>query len=186
MTELEKIAYAKAYVDKLANGINPLTDEAVPSYELINDVHISRCLFFVSDILRQVVVIGGISKGKKESAKTDFQLDYEARKAFQYSEPPISISEITRRINALIDMEKMKKLNYKHISDWLTECGFLRSVTGENGKMSRMPSESGLQLGISTEQRQGQRGPYTAVLYSKAAQQFILDNLDAVIERSRK
>ena len=27
MTELEKIAHAKTYVEKLANGINPLTDQ---------------------------------------------------------------------------------------------------------------------------------------------------------------
>lgn len=29
MTEIEKIEYAKAYIDKLANGINPLTDQPI-------------------------------------------------------------------------------------------------------------------------------------------------------------
>ena len=54
MTELEKIAYAKIYVDKLANGINPLTEQQLPDSDIINNVKISRCLFYVSAILGQV------------------------------------------------------------------------------------------------------------------------------------
>lgn len=48
MTELEKIKRAKMYMDKLANGINPLDDSRVPETELINNVRLSRCFFFVS------------------------------------------------------------------------------------------------------------------------------------------
>lgn len=58
MTELEKIAYAKTYIEKLANGINPLTDQPVPDSDSINNVRISRCLFYVSDILRHNAVKG--------------------------------------------------------------------------------------------------------------------------------
>lgn len=46
MTEVEKIAYTRMYIEKLANGINPLTDQAVPDTDLINNVRISRCLFY--------------------------------------------------------------------------------------------------------------------------------------------
>ena len=60
MTELETIAHAKSYLEKMANGINPLTGEAVPETDLINQVRISRCLFFVSDILRKVIEQGGV------------------------------------------------------------------------------------------------------------------------------
>lgn len=31
MTEIEKIAYAKSFIDKLANGINPLDDTPILS-----------------------------------------------------------------------------------------------------------------------------------------------------------
>jgi hypothetical protein len=54
MTELETIAHAKSYLEKMANGINPLTGEAVPETDLINQVRISRCLFFVSDICNNI------------------------------------------------------------------------------------------------------------------------------------
>ena len=186
MTELEKITCAKTYMDKLANGINPLTNQPVSDADSINDVRISRCLFYVADILRQIVENGGISQGKTRIAKAPFYLDHETREKFHYSERPIQISEITKRINALIQTEKMKKLNYKSILDWLVQAGFLEFVMRDDGKMTRTPTDNGIRLGISTEQRQSSSGSYTAVVYNKMAQQFILDNLDAAIELSRR
>ena len=65
MTELEKIEHAKGYIDQLANGINPITGEPVPESELINNVHISRCLFYVSEVLRCVIEGGGAQNKNK-------------------------------------------------------------------------------------------------------------------------
>jgi hypothetical protein len=186
MTELEKIAYAKTYVDQLANGLDPLTGQAVPDSEIINNVRVSRCLFYVSDVLRQILENGGFPRREAKAVKAPFQLDYEARKGFCYSAVPLTISELGKRINALIQPETMKKLNYKYILDWLTESGFLKFVPGTNGKMARVPTERGTELGIAVKQRQGSMGTYTAVVYDKAAQQFILDNLDAAIALSQK
>ena len=62
MTELEKIAYAKSFIDKLANGINPIDDSIIPDGDVVNNVRLSRCFFYVSDILRQVVDNGGITQ----------------------------------------------------------------------------------------------------------------------------
>ena len=175
MTELEKIAYAKSYIEKLANGINPLTNQEVPESDIINNVKISRCLFYVSDLLRQVVENKGISQSKNKSSKVPFQLDYESREKFEYSELPIPISEIERRINALIQPEEMKKLTYKQIADWLMETGFLKLVVKDDGKTVRRPTDQGIDIGISTEERQSLRGPYTVVVYNRSAQQFILE-----------
>ena len=186
MTELEKIAYAKAYIESLANGFNPLTGQTVPDTDVVNNVRISRCLFYVSDILRQVIENGGTLQKKTKTAKAPFLLNYAAREHFRYSELPIPISEVANRINELIQPEEMKKLNYKYILDWLIQAGFLVAVQGDDGKTTRKPTENGVQLGIATEQRQGSKGIYTVVVYNKMAQQFILDNLDAVIELSKR
>ena len=40
MTELEMINRAKTYIDKLANGVNPLTDEPVSENDIVNNVRI--------------------------------------------------------------------------------------------------------------------------------------------------
>ena len=193
MTELEKIAHAKTYIEKLANGIDPRTNRAASETDLINQVYISRCLFYVADVLRQIVDAGGLpsqgahpqkwtaQRNRPKPQKAPFRLDYEARKNFCYSDVPITISEITLRINALIDSEQMTKLSYKSILTWLIETGFLFQISGAGGKAIRKPTAAGEKLGISLDYRQGPEGPYTVVMYSREAQEFILDHLDAIL-----
>ena len=109
MTELEKIERAKLYMDKLANGINPIDDTMAPDEDIINNVRLSRCFFYVSDILRQVIENGGVGtteKPKKEK-KEPLQIPFEKRSSFAFSEKPIPASEIARRINDLGNSEKL-------------------------------------------------------------------------------
>ena len=51
MDERQKLFIAQDWVRKLANGINPLNGNAVKEDDIVNDVHVSRCLFYVADIL---------------------------------------------------------------------------------------------------------------------------------------
>ena len=43
MTELEKMQREKMCIDKLANGIDPLTDNEMTDDRRLNDLYISRC-----------------------------------------------------------------------------------------------------------------------------------------------
>lgn len=182
MTELDKIKYARDYVEKLANGVNPLNGQQIPDGDLLNNIRISRCLFYVSDILRQVVEKGGLTKLGKKPKKAPFHLSYAELQKFPYSEEPISISELTKRANGLIDTDEMSKLNYRCISDWLLEIGLLCSDFDAQGKRFRKPTVKGEEFGLSTVRRKGESGEYTQTVYSRAAQQFILDNLDSALE----
>lgn len=184
MTEIEKLQHAREYISKLANGIDPLTNQAVPGNDIINNVRISRCLFYVSDVLRQVIEDG--SPGRKAKVKkAPFELSYEERAKFRFSASPITITEIAKRINDLIDAERMSKLSINAISCWLDELGLLNKTTGSDGKTVKRPTPKGAEFGISTERRQGLDRIYTVTVYDRSAQQFIIDNLDAVIEFSR-
>ena len=62
MEDMELLTRAKTYIDKLANGINPITDEYVDESVVVNNVRISRCFFYVSDVLRRVIENGGSMK----------------------------------------------------------------------------------------------------------------------------
>ena len=53
MNEAEKIEYAQMFIDKLANGINPLDDTPIPEGEIVNHVRLSRCFFYISGILQK-------------------------------------------------------------------------------------------------------------------------------------
>ncbi len=182
MTELEIMQRAKMYVDKLANGINPLTDQPAPEGDTVNQVRISRCLFYVSDVLRRVIENGGQVGRAAKVQKAPFSVTEEDLRRYPLSSTPIPISEITRRINALTDGETMMPLRYSAITGFLTDRGFLEMREEENGRKSRFPTEEGLALGITSEVRVNDRGTYRLTLYSASAQQFILDNLGAILE----
>ena len=110
MTELETLERAKMYMDKLANGINPIDGSVIPDEDIVNNVRLSRCFFYVSDVLRQVIENGGVTPQKKIQ-KEPFSLTVEQREAFEFSAIPIPISEISKRINMLSTNENMSTLS---------------------------------------------------------------------------
>lgn len=180
MTELEIMQRAKAYIDQLANGINPIDGTCVADSDVINNVRISRCLFYVSDILKRVIDNGG-SIGKKKVAKGPFFLPSEAAKGFRFSKAPITVSEIVKHINSLADSERCCQLKLTSVTTWLIEIGALEVITTADGKNTKLPTAQGTELGILTEKRMGQRGEYTVVVYNIEAQRFIIDNIEAII-----
>ena len=182
MTELEKIERAKMYMDKLANGINPIDGTMAPDDNLINNVRLSRCFFFISDVLRQVIENGGTKSAvNKKPKKIPLEIPIEKRSQFAYSEVPIPASEIAKRINALADDDIMQKLTYSGILTWLTEIGMMEWALTPDRKRTKRPTKIGKENGISVEDRIGNKGNYQVVVYDTAAQHFIIDNLDAIL-----
>lgn len=182
MTELEKMERAKMYLDKLANGIDPITDQELPDDTVLNNVRLARCFFYTSDVLRRVIENGGEIKAPKKAKRVAFAMTPEQRASFPFSKTPLRISEIVEKLNNLIDAESMKKITTPAITGWLLSKGFLHEVANDAGKKSRLPTELGNSIGISTEERQTIQGRFTVVLYNKDAQTFILDNIDAISE----
>lgn len=185
MTELENIAYAKSFIDKLANGINPLDDAPIPDDDIVNNVRLSRCFFYVSDILRQVYENGGITKPKR-SPKIPFSVTIEQLEKFEYSAEPIPVSEIAKRIYVMADNKNMEKISYRQINQWLLNIGMLYLHDFGGKKPVKRPTEEGYQIGIVVESRIGRYGEYEVVLYNEDAQRFILDNLEAVVATEAK
>ncbi len=181
MTDLEKIAYAKMFINKMANGINPIDDSQIPESDLVNNVKISRCLFFVSSVLEDICANGGIQKSKKKK-KDLFKLSEDAISNFPLSDVPLQISQISSHFNERIDVEIMKKFPIAAITNWLLQRGYLAEFEKGNGRHYKIPTEKGAQIGITTEQRFGQNGSYIAILYGIEAQKLILENLVNIIE----
>ena len=112
MTELEKIEYAKSFIDKLANGINPIDNRPAPDNDIINNVRISRCFFYVSDILRQVIENGGVKPRNNIDRKPFYITSEQLRK--YYCKGNISLTEFCARLNSMIDTEQMTGLKYNN------------------------------------------------------------------------
>ena len=186
MTELEKIAYAKSFIDKLANGINPLDDMPIPDGDIVNNVRLSRCFFYVSGILQKEIERERrkMAKGQKVE-RLPFQISAERLQDYEYPPNPISATAITRKLNNLVRAEinekRIESLSYRKITQWLLNIGMLEYREWENGMMKRVPTPEGEAIGLVLEiwENYGRRSP--VVFYSEAAQRFIIDHLEAVI-----
>ena len=185
MTEHDKLKYAKTYIDKLANGINPLDNTQIPEHDIVNNVHISRCLFYISNILHQIIESENMLQPRaapKKSNKAEFFVTEQQKAMLQCSDNAVSVSEIANYINTLIDSDVMKRLSANTINQWLIKIGLLETIMLPNGKKRKMPTARGHEFGIFTEERIGRYGTnYAVVLFSPSAQQFVFDNLDAFI-----
>ena len=131
-------------------------------------------------MLRQIIENKGISNNKTK--KLPFNITDEEISRFNFSQEPIPISEIVKRINLLIDTEVYEKLKYKTVADWLIKIGFLKEATDAGGKTVKRSTAQGNEIGIVDENRIGRYGQYTVVIYNREAQQFIIDNISAFIK----
>jgi len=184
MTELDKLKRAQMYMDQLAEGIDPIDGAALPEDTILNNVRLSRCFFYVSDILRQVIENGGVVGGKKpKKVLLPFALPNELRDSIEITSSPVMIKHFTDKINSFIDQDVMQKLKVTAVTAWLLSSGFLYEEIVTDKKRKR-PTKSGEALGITSEFREGQYGGYLAVLYDETAQRHIVSNLDQIISVS--
>lgn len=149
-TELETMKHAKEYIDKLANGIGPFSDKPVPDGDIINNVKLSRCFFYISGILEKVIENGGevakpqVAEAVRPHKRGSVVITDEARAKFRCFINEVSLSTFTDMINKHIDSDVSVKLKGSAIADWLTVIGMLTEETLPNGKLKRVPTENGL------------------------------------------
>lgn len=179
MTELETMQRAKMYMEKLAQGIDPVTNQEVAEDSVLNSVRLARCFFYVSDVLGRVIANGGVIGGNPKLQP--FAITSEQLSKVQVSQEPVRVTRLVGMISEAVGNPQMKKLGTTVITDWLLEKGFLEKQTGPDGRNNRVPTQNGIRIGLFTQMRQGQYGEYLAVFYNTEAQRFVLDNLMAML-----
>jgi hypothetical protein len=171
--DTEKLKFAKSYIYQLANGINPLNGEKVPDNDIINNLSISRCLFYVYDVLNNI-------NNKKATKQKPFSLSEEQIHKYEIIDEDLAISSIVKKINELKTDDNIACLKVKDICDWLVSIELL-TVVQSNNRTRKVPTELGKNMGIYTETRFGLYGNYEIVLYKKEAQEFIVDNFSSLL-----
>lgn len=182
--DMKKLETAIVYLQRLADGKNPVNNVVVDEDSVINNPNVIRCMFFVKEILEEVKKQQGyVGKRAKKNEKLDFPIDVLA--LFNYEEDK-SISKLVAQLNDLIDVEVYKKLSYKMIIQWLKENGFLQEIfSQEMNKTITMPTEIGINIGIRTENRTSMRGgEYILIIYDKKAQEYIVHNMEKILHDS--
>ena len=185
MTEAQRILYAKTYIDKMANGQNPLTDEYLPDSDLLNNVKITRCLFYVSSLLEELCELKGenantnthtdtkpyrnaATQSKKtyqSKGKAKFCATQQMTNNFPYRSGGIYTRDIADYFNAEADKIGMRKVYTSAIFAWLTKNGYLLDVTAN---------------GISYKTASGKGKYYTTVKMGIDAQKLIVAHINEI------
>lgn len=179
---IELLKRAKSYIDKLANGVNPITDEVASDDSCVNNIKISRCLFFVSDVLNQVIENGGrVGAPPKKSDLPLPTLTAEVQNDFCVFDYPVGISAFAKALSEVLNRYGMQKISAVAFTGWLASKKLLGEKIGEGNRKSKVVNEYSASVGIISEQRNFNGQEYTAVLYTPEAQKFLLDNLDEIV-----
>ena len=179
--DLNKLKSTISILDRIADGINPLDDCSMPEDSVLNDPAIIRSMFFAKEVLEAVKrndgVVGGKGKGHN---KAEFPI--EALKNFEY-QLDLPITKFVEQLNSNIDHEVFQKLSYKVIRNWLIANSFLEEKYVEKYKKNCiLPTAKGETIGIISEDRISTRGAdYVAIIYTRPAQEFIVKNMEIII-----
>ena len=175
MNELDTMKRAKMYLDKLSRGIDPISGSALPLDGVLSNVRLSRCFAYVSGILEQVIENGG-----KVGRRKGFSVTPEQKTRVRVLDEPIPLTGFVKQINNVTVLTSDTQLTFAKVADGLEEMGFLEKPEASR---TRVPTQAGVQLGISREERKNERGDtYLVNLFNRVAQQFVLDNLEDILE----
>lgn len=182
MTELEKIAYAKSFIDKLARGINPLDDTTIPDDDIVNNPRLCRCFFYVSEVLGQIIINGKKSEARKKNPKREyFNITTERLKDFKYSEEPITTNEFCNRLESLVDLKSIKRISRQSLPEWLVSLGLLALPHNGTRYSDCLPTTEGKKMGITRLFYKNEYGTYGVNVLGIEAQKFIIDNMEAFL-----
>ena len=193
MSQEEKLRRAKLYTDKLASGIDPLSDRVVPQDSVLNQPKMIRYFSFVSEVLEEQLAQYNVINVQQELAdnikssnssplmryneKLDFQITRSAIDSVIISNEPIPISNLARRIQNKAEFGG-KNFSHRWITNWLVYKGFLY-IHEDTHK--RIPTTTGTKLGIYQELRPSHYGNLLITLYRKEAQRYVLNNLSEIL-----
>ncbi len=182
ITEIDKLKRAKEYMQKLAAGADPISGAELTGDTVLNNVRLSRCFTYVAEVLQKVIDSGGKGLGWQRP----FFITPEELKRVRLSDQPVPISAFVQAVNDAAGDLGRKNLAHNTVTKWLAEQGYLRVVQDDDRKTHKELTGKSAGIGISSEEKTGQSGTYTAILYDRRAQQLMLDNLTSIIGASEK
>ena len=155
-----------------------MDDTPIPENDIANNVRLSRCFFYVSEILGRVCENGGVGKVERT---IPFSITPAQLADFETSPYSISGSEISKKLAALVNNPQMKTFSVPKLNQWLIGKGLLYETVDPLGKTRKIPTEQGKAVGISAETKMGREGEYIAVLFDAKAQRFIVNNIYEIL-----
>ena len=181
MSELDTMRRAQMYIDKLAQGIDPVSGREIPNDSVLNNVQLVRCFFYISGVLQRTINME--DRRQETERKQEFAITPQRLAGIQVKPYAIRITEFTKLLYESVGDPGMKQPNPTRFTNWLLEEGFLVRGVEANGKSCRVPTKAGEKIGITARELQGKYGSHLAIFYGPEAQRFLLDHYWTIVAK---
>lgn len=177
MTELQILKNAKACLELLAKGVDPLTKQPVPENDVVRKKGIIQYLNFIAERLQKDIQA---EQKKEENAFVRFYVSPERTASFQAESEPVTITKIIKKINEGFAPDENGFIPSTAFSYWLESKGLLLRQPKEEGSYRRIASEKAADYGITNTY--AKNGNHKGVIYDTQAQQWIFDSMEEISE----
>ena len=174
----------------MSDGINPLNGEYVAENDTIANKRVQECCAYMVKVVDKIIENDGymtpesIDKPHRAGRRRDEFIRTSLNKSeIVLSNEPIGVNELARRICAVFDKD-IRKISGAKIAAWLAEEGYLDVVKIGNGKKTgKILNGLSEQVGLTSRERVNiETGEvYNQVLYTRKAQEFVVENIDKII-----
>ncbi|MBR1555380.1 MAG: hypothetical protein IJ644_08320 [Oscillospiraceae bacterium] len=180
MTELQIMKNAKACLELLAKGIDPLTKTPVPDDDVVRKPALIKYLHYTAEILEKNISAMQNPEQPEENPSVRFFVPEERKINFRAVNDAVTITNITNVINDGISPEQDGFIPTKAISEWLESKGLLEKRSISNGSYRRIATEKAVDFGITN--LYNSKGNFKSVMFDVQAQQWIYDCIDEISE----
>lgn len=171
--EIERLQRAKMYMDYLTNGVDPVSNMDADTNTLQNEKVIA-CFRYVSGVLERNIYE---AKSVTKHSNSDFYITESQCAELKVYPYNCKVSELANEINRVTKINGTKKMSAAWINNWLESEGYLC----QSDLKSRISTDKGKQLGITSEYRQRDNGnEYYINFYPEQAQRFIYDHISEI------
>ena len=186
VVDVKKLETAVLYLQRITEGRNPVNNMPAEEDSIINNPNVLRCMYFVKEIMEEVLrndgYIGKKPKAKKDKDADKLEFPVDCLSKYEYADYK-SISRLTDQLNSYIDTSKYKKITFRPIRQWLIDNGYLEEVLSDTpGRYDIIATAKGIAIDLKNEERTDRDGnKFRYVKYGKSAQEFIVANMDKIL-----
>lgn len=174
----ERMELAGEYLERLTEGIFPMSGEIAETESDLNNPEIVRSLYLILDVYKDLVK----ECTTKKRTVTKHMFPLECLDNFTYLKD-LSITPFVTQLKELSGILNVKGLSIKQISDWLKKNDYLEDTVDKmTGEKTTQVTDAGKEKGIYTELRKSRFGQeYEVIMYSEDAQLWIVDNMSMIL-----
>ena len=153
LTEKETLQRAKMYLEKLCEGIDPLTGRAVDASTLQNE-RIRKCFTYICKVLNKQITVADLPPKSVEKwterrrRKKPFYITEEERRKIRLPQGACLVSVLVDIINEAVNDNERKRLTGKAVTTWLAAQGYLCEQMNEQGRIYWWLTEQANSIGL--------------------------------------